>query len=103
MKRGCLVCAVVFGGLIVGWLVWAVGQAQEASRRAQCVSHLKWIALALQNYHSRYGSLPPGTIPNPHLPPERRLSWVVEVDPEMRVTKGTRRCDRDTFASRSGA
>jgi prepilin-type processing-associated H-X9-DG protein len=80
MKRGCLVCGVVLGGLIVGWLVWAVGQAREGARRAQCVSHLKWIGFTLKNYHSQYGSLPPGTIPNPQLAPERRLSWVVELE-----------------------
>jgi hypothetical protein len=41
MKRGCLDGGVVFGGLVVGSLVWAVRQARESSRRAQCVFHLK--------------------------------------------------------------
>jgi prepilin-type processing-associated H-X9-DG protein len=88
MKRGCLVCGIVFGGLIVGWLVWAFGHGREAAIRAQCVSHLGWIGLGLRNYHSQYGSLPPGTIPNPHLPPERRLSWVVELDLFMLQSNG---------------
>jgi prepilin-type processing-associated H-X9-DG protein len=79
MKRGCIVFGVILGGLIGGWFVWAVGQGQEAARRAQCISNLKWLGLAFLNYYRQHGSLPPGTIPNPNLPPEHRLSWVVEV------------------------
>ncbi len=79
MKRGCLIFGIVSVGLFIGWFVWAVGQGQEGARRAQCMSHLKWLGLVFHNYHSQHGSLPPGTIPNPHLPPERRLSWVVEI------------------------
>jgi prepilin-type processing-associated H-X9-DG protein len=79
MKRGCLVMAVLSVGLIGGWLVGAVGQAREAARRSQCLCHLKWVVFALQNYHSQHGSLPTGTIANPRLSPERRLSWLVEL------------------------
>jgi prepilin-type processing-associated H-X9-DG protein len=79
MKRGCLVSGIVLGGVIGGWFIWAVGQVQEAARRADCISNLKWVGLAFLNYHRQHGSLPSGTIPNPHLPPERRLSWVVEI------------------------
>jgi prepilin-type processing-associated H-X9-DG protein len=78
MKRGCLIIAVVSVGLIGGWLVWATGQARESARRSQCVGHLKWTILHLLNYRSRHGAFPAGTIPNPQLPPERRLSWLVE-------------------------
>jgi prepilin-type processing-associated H-X9-DG protein len=88
MKRGCLICGVVSGGLIVGWLIWSVQQAREAAYRSQCLDHLFWIGYLLKNYHSQYGSLPPGTIPNPHLPPERRLSWVVELDLFMQQSNG---------------
>ena len=79
MKRGCLILGIVSVGLFIGWFVWAVGQGREGARRAQCISHLKWLGLVFHNYHSQHGSLPPGTIPNPHLPPEQRLSWVVEI------------------------
>ncbi len=79
MKRTCLVVGVVSVGLVGGWLVWAVGQAREAALRSQCVCYLKWIVVALHNYHSLHGFLPVGTIPNPQLPPERRLSWLVEL------------------------
>jgi prepilin-type processing-associated H-X9-DG protein len=78
MKRGCLIIAVVSVGLIGGGLVWAIGQAREGARRSQCVGNLKWTIIHLLNYCSRYGAFPAGTIPNPQLPPERRLSWLVE-------------------------
>ena len=79
MKRGCLVGGMVLVGLVGVWFVRAVGEAREAARRSQCVSNLKWIAVALHNYHDVYGSFPPGTIPNPGLTPERRLGWVAEL------------------------
>lgn len=74
----------VFGGLLLvalfaGWLVRGVGRAQEAARRSTCTGHLKWAAVSLLNYHSQYGSFPAATIPNAQLPPELRLSWVVEM------------------------
>ncbi len=79
MKRGCLVGEMVLLGLAGVWIVREVGEAREAARRSQCVGHLKWITVAFYNYHDVYGTFPPGTIPNPGLPPERRLGWVVEV------------------------
>ncbi len=36
------------------------------------------LGLGLANYHETYGQFPPGTVPNPLLPPEKRLSWYVE-------------------------
>lgn len=59
----------------------AVDQASEAARRAQCTSNLKWIAVAMHHYHGPFESFPVGTIPNPDLPPEQRLSWAVQAWP----------------------
>jgi prepilin-type processing-associated H-X9-DG protein len=81
MKRGCLVGGVICGGLVgvlVALMVPAVRKAREAARRSECICNLKWLIVALHNYHSQYGSLPVGTIPNSLLPPERRLGWVAE-------------------------
>jgi prepilin-type processing-associated H-X9-DG protein len=38
---------------------WPIGGAREAARRAQCSNNLHNIALALHNYESAYGCLPP--------------------------------------------
>lgn len=87
--------------LTVRWLMGAVAllallmvpvrlvdQAREDARRAQCVCNFKSIGLALHNYHSVYGSLPTGAIPNPGLPPERRLGWLVECWPMVGTLPG---------------
>jgi hypothetical protein len=78
MKCVSITVAVVSLGLVGGWFVWAVMQAEESARRATCIDHLKWAIVHLDFYRIRHGHFPSGTIANPHLPPERRLSWLVE-------------------------
>ncbi len=77
MKRWSLLAALLVGIPVGLYLLRSVEDAREAARRSQCISNLKWIAVALHNYHEDHGSFPPGTIPNPDLPPERRLNWAV--------------------------
>lgn len=77
MKRGCLVAGAIAGAILGLLFVRAVHQAREAARRSQCIGHLKWIAVALHNYHSEFGTFPVGTVSNPALPPERRLAWTI--------------------------
>jgi len=43
-------------------LIPAVRQAREAARASQCICNLCQIKLALQNYHSTYGSFPPAYV-----------------------------------------
>lgn len=77
MKRGCLAAGAIAGAALGLLLVRAVHEAREAARRSQCLGNLAWIAVALHNYHSEFGSFPAGTVPNPALPPGRRLSWTI--------------------------
>jgi prepilin-type processing-associated H-X9-DG protein len=57
-------------GILVSLLLPAIQQAREASRRAQCASNLKQLALALENYSSTNGRLPAaGT----YAPPEEAV------------------------------
>lgn len=53
-----MVIAVI--GVLVALLIPAVQSARESSRRTQCQNHLRQVGLAVANYESAVGSLPPG-------------------------------------------
>jgi hypothetical protein len=77
---------------------------RRAAARSQCANNLKQLALGLHTYATAYPlgpsnretgpQLPAGTVFNTDLPPERRLSWVVEVLPFLEEDTLARRLDR---------
>jgi hypothetical protein len=67
--------------LLAGLVLSAIFRVRDADRRIYCANNLKVIALAVENYHDFYGAYPTGTMPNPTLPPEKRLSWLVAILP----------------------
>ena len=81
--KGWVIAGVVLCVLAVAVLAYEVGRefvrANEAARRCECIDNLKWIALALHNYHEANKAFPTGTVPNPALKVNDRLSWLVLV------------------------
>lgn len=67
----------------ITWLSRAVGSAREAARAAQCTCHLKCIGLAMLNYESAHGSLPPAYSTDAAGRP--LLSWRVLILPYLEL------------------
>jgi prepilin-type processing-associated H-X9-DG protein len=55
-----LLVVITVIGLLTALLLPAVQMAREAARRALCINHLRQFGLALSNYESALGVLPPG-------------------------------------------
>jgi len=54
-----LLVVIAIVGVLISLLLPAVQAARESARRAQCVNHLKQLALATLSYESTHGYLPP--------------------------------------------
>jgi hypothetical protein len=62
---------LVAGGLAV----LVVAKVRQAANRAVCWNNLRCLGQGLRDYRAWSGLFPSGTVANPDLPPDRRLSW----------------------------
>lgn len=68
-------------------------RVQHAAHVTACKNNLRQIGIAVGNYRDCNLSLPPGCVPNSHLPPEKRLSWLAGIMPY--IEGGAPRLDHD--------
>jgi hypothetical protein len=83
-KRQHVLVAVTCAILLTCAGLWfeAIQRVREAAARMSCYGNFKQLTVGLHNSaDTNLDKLPPATMPHPDLPPEQRVSWLVEVLP----------------------
>ena len=68
---------VVAGGLVLG----GIGRLRDGAARSVCQNNLRQLAVGVENCHAAFYRYPTATVFSATLPPEQRLSWMVDVWP----------------------
>ena len=76
--------------ILMGLLLPAVQQARDAARAHNCRTNLMQVGLALRNYESAHGSLPPGTVdskrPIRNVARGYHVGWLIRITPYLERT-----------------
>jgi prepilin-type processing-associated H-X9-DG protein len=82
-----LLVVITIIAILIALLLPAVQAAREAARRVSCLNNLTQLGIALQNYESAQGVLPPGTIdkqgPIHSQPQGYHMNWLVQLLPYL--------------------
>jgi prepilin-type processing-associated H-X9-DG protein len=82
MRRRTDLVVLAFILLTAGTLVIAgVAKVRDAARRVNCFNNLRQLGSSLKDYEDQQGHFPPAAMPNADLPPEKRLSWLLAIEP----------------------
>jgi prepilin-type N-terminal cleavage/methylation domain-containing protein/prepilin-type processing-associated H-X9-DG protein len=73
-----LLVVIAIIGVLVALLLPAIQAAREAARRSECTNHLKQIGLAVQNFESARGKIPPS-----YLTGRGHATWLVLIMPYL--------------------
>jgi hypothetical protein len=79
MILGGLGTLMTLSGLVVGLVL----ETREKADRLGCQNNLRLIGEGVALYNDQHQHYPPGTLPAPDLPPERRLSWLAGIVPDV--------------------
>lgn len=93
-----LLVVIAIIGILIALLLPAVQAAREAARRSQCSNNLKQVGLAVLNYESTEGWLPPGGLPTASR--AHGFSWWVRI---LRFIEDQTYEELDKDGSRSGS
>lgn len=87
MRRGvALIHVLICAGLVavlIAVLLPMVEKVRKRAARVHCLNSLKTIGAGVHGYVDTHGTLPPGTVPNPDLPPDQRLAFTVSLLPHF--------------------
>jgi prepilin-type processing-associated H-X9-DG protein len=81
---GLIVAACSLLLTVVGVAALVLVVLQDKSQRTECANNLRQVGLAVHKYRDLHdGQFPPGTIANPQLAAEQRLSWQAAILPYL--------------------
>ena len=82
-----LLVVIAIIGILVALLLPAIQASREGARRAQCMSHIGQLILAVQDYENAHEVYPMGTIdptgPVKNVPVGHHISWIARILPQL--------------------